>query len=213
MSGGLRRLAALLLLATNGSGGIAAEHRTAPPAVDYFPLHEHDLWRYRSTTAKGATSEFLVTVVGVDQRDQKDGAKPFQVQTLVEGKRVLDWYAKPKGWVVQVGQFPMGAAQRAEFTPPKRALKNPARVGDRWTWKGTVGGAPVEMAAEVVDEGEVSVPAGTFHTIHVVTRTTQAKKTITRMQWYASGVGMVRAEVDMDGRRAATELVEYQVHK
>ena len=69
------------------------------------------------------------------------------------------------------------------------------------------------MAAEVVGEEDVSVPAGMFRALHVVTRTTQAKQTVTRMQWYASGVGMIRAEVDVDGQRLATDLVEYHVHQ
>lgn len=192
-----------LVVATMAAAG-------APSPPDYFPLHERDVWRYRSTTAKGATSEFVVTVVGVEK--EKDGSRPFQVQTLVEGKRVIDWYLKQKGWVIHVGQFAMGAAGRTEFKPAKRALKNPPRVGDRWTWKGTgVGGVALEMAAEVLDETDVTVPAGKFRALRIVTRTTQKGTTVQRMQWYAAGVGMVRAEVDSDGRAAATELVEYHV--
>ena len=181
-----------------------------PPAPDYFPLHERDVWRYRSTNAKGAVSEFVVTVVSAQK--EKDGSPSFQTQTLVEGKRILDWYAKPKGWVVHLSQFPMGASGPTEFKPPKRALKNPPRVGDKWSWKGTgAGGLAIEMEAEVLGETDVAVPAGRFHAFRVVTHTKQGGSNVDRVQWYAAGVGMVRAEAETDGRTTATELMEYHV--
>src|SRR5262249_54717336 len=94
----------------------AVAHAAGPkagPAPDYFPLHEHDIWRYRSTNARGAASNFVVTVAAAEKG--KDGSPSFQTQTLVEGKRILDWYAKPQGWVVHLSQFPMGAPRATEF--------------------------------------------------------------------------------------------------
>lgn len=190
----------------------AVAHAATPqaPAPDYFPLHERDVWRYRSTNAKGAVSEFVVTVVSAQK--EKDGSPSFQTQTLVEGKRILDWYAKPKGWVVHLSQFPMGASGPTEFKPPKRALKNPPRVGDKWSWKGTgAGGVAIEMEAEVLEETDVTVAAGRFRAFRIVTRTRQRGADVDRMQWYAAGVGMVRAEAEIDGRTTATELTEYHV--
>jgi hypothetical protein len=193
---------AMLSLATSAAG--------PPAAPDYFPLHERDVWRYRNTDAKGKTSEFIVTVVGTEK--EKDGAAPFLVQTLVDGKRVLDWYLKSKGWVVHLRQFPMGAAGPTELKPPKKALKNPPHVGDKWTWKGTGGGVPSEVSSEVLDEADVTVPAGTFHASRILTRTTRGGVTVSRMQWYAAGVGMVRAEAQLEGRTTATDLMEYHGH-
>jgi len=191
----------------------AVAHAAGPKAAtapDYFPLHEHDIWRYRSTNARGAASNFVVTVAAAQK--EKDGSPSFQTQTLVEGKRILDWYAKPQGWVVHLSQFPMGAPRATEFKPTKRALKNPPHVGDKWSWKGTgADGLAIEMEAEVLEETDVTVPAGRFHAFRIVTRTKQRGSDVNRMQWYAAGVGMVRAETEIDGRASATELMEYHV--
>lgn len=180
----------------------------APAPADFFPLRAGDWWRYRVTTAGGTSAEFTVTVLR--QERKPNGAIAVVMETRTDKPVTHDWYAKAGGWVLHERQLQIASGQSVTFEPPKRALRNPPQVGDRWEWKGTgLGGVDVETEAEVADVGTVEAPAGTFRAVRVSSRATQDGVPVTRTLWYAAGVGLVRSESDVDEERSATELVDY----
>jgi hypothetical protein len=178
---------------------------------DYFPLHVGDTWKYRSTTADGKQSEFSIKVLN---EEKESGNTLYLVETVSTFQPIHDWYSKPSGWVLMHREEYVTTGTKSEYLPTKQFLKNPLTSGDSWQWKGKgMMGLEIDESNEVTGPETVSVPAGKFEAMMVITKVIQGGAAVTKTYWYAPGVGLVRSTTNTGGVKSLTELLEYSAQK
>ena len=203
-------LAVLVLLAPAGvSLAQKPSGRPTEPPPDYFPLRVGDWWSYHSTTADGKMSDFTIKVLDLD-------APTGVYHVRYESSWPIDeWYSKPAGWVNWHKESYGKTNQSVAFDPVRPYLKNPLAVaGGTWSWKGKVNlGYDADESSTVAGSELVTVPAGKFTAMKVVTKVVQGGTTVTKTYWYANWIGLVKSMTDTGSVKSTTELVDYSFKK
>jgi len=203
-----RFAAAILILASlfTFATSVTAQKPKEPPP-DYFPLRVNDWWSYKSTTADGKVSEFTMKVLSEDA-----GRILVEIQSAWP---IQEWYSKGDGWVVWHKEaFPKNAQMVVSFEPARNYLKNPLAAGQTWSWAGKgMMGVEIDEKSTVVGAEDVTVPAGSFKAMKVVTTMTQGGTNVTKTYYYANWIGLVKAITDTGSVKSTTELVDYSFKK
>ncbi|HEX4631149.1 MAG TPA: hypothetical protein VH188_09310 [Chthoniobacterales bacterium] len=172
--------------------------------ADYFPLRVGDSWTYRNTEEGGFTLKVL------SEEPHEGGTVRFVVEML-SGVKVDKTYSKADGWVLFHGEtYPEHEGLQATYDPPRQILPNPLVVGQKWEWTGK---DPTQVehreSNRVVGVESVTVPAGKFRAMKVVTEITGASVPLIRTSWYADGVGLVKT-TNVGGQiKYGSELTDY----
>ena len=197
-------LAASLVLAPTGF----AKKTKIEGGPDYFPLRVGDSWTYRNSEEGGYTLKVL------SEEPQTTGPSHYVVE-LLSGVKVLETFSKVERWVLfHREQYPEHEGLEANYDPPRQYLPNPLVVGQEWEWAGK---DPTQVEyrehSRVVGFGRVTVAAGRFRAMKVVTEITggSAAKTVTK--WYAEGVGLVKSATDGGKIKYGSELTDYSFKK
>ena len=190
---------------SSGSGG------DLTGANDYFPLRVGDRWKYRSTTADGKQSEFSIKVL-IEEKENSNTL--YLVETVSTFQPIHDWYSKPTGWVLMHRQEYVKAGNKAEYNPTKQFLKNPLTNGDTWHWRGKgMMDLEIDESNAVSGPETVSVSAGKFEAMKVMTIVVQGGAAVTKTYWYAPDVGLVKSMTDTGSVKSTTELLEYSAQR
>jgi hypothetical protein len=201
-------LAVLVLLAPAGASlaQSSAGRPVKEPPPDYFPLRVNDWWSYRSTTADGKTSEFTMKVL-----DEAQGVYHVQIESAWP---IEEWYSKPTGWVVWHKESYPKSNQTVTFEPARQYLKNPLAANATWSWEGKGNlGVAITESSSVAGSEAVTVPAGKFTAMKVVTKVVQGGTPVTKTYWYANWVGLVKSMTDTGSVQSTSELVDYSFKK
>ncbi len=194
----------LLCLAVVSGQTLAQKPKEPPP--DYFPLRVGDWWSYHSTTADGKMSDFTMKVASEDK-----GVFLVQIESAFP---IQEWYSKPAGWVVWHKEAYPKSNQSVDFAPARQYLKNPPSPGSTWSWKGKgTFNVDIDETSTVPGTELVTVPAGKFTAMKVVTKVVQGGTTVTKTYWYANWVGLVKSMTDTGAVKSTTELVDYSFKK
>ncbi|MFL6520660.1 MAG: hypothetical protein ACJ8NS_10610 [Chthoniobacterales bacterium] len=178
------------------------------PSADYFPLRVGDSWTYRNTEEGGYTLKVL------SEEPHEGGTGRFIVE-LLSGVRVNNTYSKANGWVLFHGEtYPEHEGLQATYDPPKQLLPNPLVVGQKWEWSGK---DPTQVehreSNRVVGEETVTVPAGKFRAMKVVSEISGGSVPLIRTSWYAEGVGLVKTTNVGGEIKYGSELTDYSFKK
>jgi hypothetical protein len=197
-------IAALLFL----QSALAKPKPKSEPTADYFPLRVGDSWTYRNIEEGGYTLKVL------SEEPHEGGTVRFVVE-LLSGVKVNNTYSKANGWVLFHGEtYPEHEGLQATYDPPKQLLPNPLVVGQKWEWSGK---DPTQVehreTNRVVGVESVTVPAGKFRAMKVVSEITGASVPLIRTSWYAEGVGLVKT-TNVGGQiKYGSELTDYSFKK
>lgn len=197
-------LATLLVV----SAALAKKPAPTKPAADYFPLRVGDSWTYRNSEEGGYTLKVL-------SEEPQAGAPSRFVVELLSGVKILHTYARAEGWILlHQENYPEHEGLQATYDPPKQILPNPLVAGQKWEWTGK---DPTQVehreSNQAVGFEEVTVAAGKFRAMKVVTQVTGggAAKTVTK--WYADGVGLVKTTTEGGQVKYGSELSDYSFKK
>lgn len=204
-----RTLVAAIALALLAAPDVTAKPRPAP---DYFPLRLGDWWKYRSTQANGATSEFTLTVVSEETRADRTVRKIVELTN--PNPLIRDAYVKTPAQVLLVSEDYLGGGGNAAFEPPRPILELPLRPGASWRWSGRGrGGIRIDESSEVFASEKIETPAGRFDAVKIVSQIEQGGARSTKISWYARGVGLVRQSTSSGGVASTTDLVDYSFQR
>ena len=125
-----------------------------------------DAWTYRS--ASGDTQYSLKVL---REEKQADGTIRYLVEKLA-GAKVLTVFSKASGWVLMHSEgYPEHEGLEVKYEPARQYLKNPLVAGAQWGWKGEdYTRTELEEDNQVTGPEEVTVPAGKFRAMKVVSR-------------------------------------------
>lgn len=195
---------ALFLAATSASA-----EKPKPPAADFFPLRAGDSWNYRNTSGD---SQYSLKVL--NEEKQSDGSIRYEVE-LLAGVQVRKFFSKPKGWVLlHAERYPEHEGLEAKHDPPKKYLPNPLKAGLKWNWAGRDSTqTEVTENSEVTGFETVTVPAGKFRAMKVVSKVTGGAALMTKTYWYADGVGLVKTTTVGGEIKYGSELTDYSFKK
>ena len=173
-------------------------------AADYFPLRVGDSWTYRNSEEGGYTLKVL------SEEPQSGGPARYVVE-LLSGVRILHVYSKAEGWVLFHSEnYSEHEGLQATYDPPRQYLPNPLVVGQKWEWTGK---DPTQVEyrerSNVAAVEKVSVPAGKFRAMKVVTEITGGGASKTRTNWYAPDVGLVKSTTNGGQIKYGSELTDY----
>lgn len=187
----------------------AVAQKSEAPVADYFPLRVGDSWTYRS--ASGGT-EYSQKVVGEEK--QADGTIRYLVEKLA-GAKVRTLFSKAGGWVLMHSErYPEHEGLKAEYEPARQYLKNPLVAGSKWDWKGKdYTNTDLEEDNQVAGPEDVTVPAGKFRAMKVVTKVAGTTTPLTRTSWYADGVGLIKSTTEAGQIKYGWELKNYSFKK
>jgi hypothetical protein len=100
-----------------------------------------------------------------------------------------------------------------KLDPPQPIVGSPVAVGTTWDFDGDAAGAKVHQHFEIVGQGDINIPAGTFRAFHIRGEQT-APGAMTIDRWFVPGIGIVKdvTETHSDSgellRRISLELTE-----
>lgn len=194
----------LLLAATE-----APAQKSKSAAADYFPLRVDDSWTYRNTS-----DDSRYTLKVLREEKQEDGSIRYLME-MMAGVQVHRYFSKPAGWVLlHFEQYPEHPGLEAKYEPPKQFLQNPLVAGFKWQWKGK-DYTQTEFSEEnhVAGFENVTVPAGKFRAMKLVSQVSGASKPMTRTYWYANGVGLLKTTTEAGEMKYGSELVDYSFKK
>jgi hypothetical protein len=201
----LSSIALAIFLLTLG----ATAQKSAAPGPDHFPLRVGDSWTYRNTSG-GAP--FTLKVLGEEK--QPDGTIRYEVEKLA-GAKVLTVYSKAGGWVyMHLERYPEHEGLEMKYEPARQYLKNPLVAGSQWGWTGKdYTNTELEEDSQVTGPEEVTVPAGKFQAMKVVTKVAGTTAPLIRTTWYADGVGPVKSTSEAGQIKYGWELIDYSFKK
>lgn len=187
----------------------AAAQKSEAPAPDYFPLRVGDSWTYRSTS--GSTEHSLKVL---REEKQADGTIRYEVEKLA-GAKVLMSYSKAGGWVLLHSErYTEHEGLEAKYEPAKQHLKDPLVAGAQWKWTGKdYTQTDLDEDNQVTGPEEVTVAAGKFKAMKVVTKVTGASAPLIRTNWYADGVGLIKSMSESGEIKYGWELADYSFKK
>ena len=186
----------------------AAAEKPAAPTPDYFPLRVGDSWSYRD---KDSGTEHTLKVLSEEK--QADGTIRYLVEKLA-GAKVLTVFSKSGGWVLMHSeQYPEHEGLEVKYEPAKQYLQNPLVAGSKWAWKGKdYTQTDLDENHQVVDFEDITVLAGKFRAMKVVSRIVGSAP-MTRTNWYADGVGLVKTTTEAGEIKYGSELIDYSFKK
>ncbi len=110
-----------------------------------------------------------------------------------DGDVIVEWL-RPAGDRVLCPSRSVGLG-RHRLDPPQPLLVAPLTAGQRWTWEGTIDGAPATAEFEVRHAGEVELHDGDRRRVVEVAQVTRAAGLVSsRVQTWAEGRGLVHEE-------------------
>jgi hypothetical protein len=193
-----------------GSSATAGKPKPKPAKVDpdYFPLRVGDSWTYRNTEEGGYTLKVL-------SEEPPEGGPVRYVVEFRSGVIIQNIFSKAGGWVLfHAENYPEHEGLKATYEPPKRYLPNPLVAGQKWEWTGK---DPAQMehheSSRVVGFENVTVAAGKFRAMKVVTEVSGGDIPITKTNWYADGVGLVKSTTEGGKIKYGSELTDYSFKK
>ena len=187
----------------------ATAQKSEAPAPDYFPLRVGDLWTYRSTS--GSTEHTLKVL---REEKQADGTIRYEVEKLA-GAKVLMSFSKVSGSVLLHSErYSEHEGLEAKYEPAKQYLKNPLLADAQWGWTGKdYTQTDLEEDSQVTGPEDVTVVAGKFRAMKVVTKVAGTSTPMTRTNWYADGVGLVKSTTEAGEVKYGWELKDYSFKK
>jgi hypothetical protein len=186
----------------------ASAQKSEAPAPDYFPLRVGDSWNYRS---ESNGTEHSLKVLGEEK--QADGTTRFVVEKFT-GAKILTVFSKTSGWVLMHSEsYPEHEGMEVKYDPARQHLQNPLIADAKWAWNGK-DYTQTELAEnhQVVGLEDVTVLAGKFRAMKVVSQI-MGSAPLTRTNWYADGVGLVKSETDGGKIKYGWELADYSFKK
>ncbi len=185
-----------------------ASGKTPKTPADYFPLRVNDSWTYRNTEEGGYSFKVL-------SEEPQPGASNRYVVEFLSGVRINKVFSKTAGWVLFHGEsYPEHEGLKATYEPPKQYLPNPLVAGQKWEWSGK---DPTQTehreSSRAVGFENITVPAGKFRAMKVISQITGGAIPMTRASWYAPGVGLVKSATEGGQIKYGSELTDYSFKK
>jgi uncharacterized protein DUF3108 len=198
-------VALLVFLITINAGA----QKPKAPAPDYFPLRVGDSWTYRGTSGD---TEYTIKVLE-EEKPAAGGTIRYLVEKLA-GAQVHTLFSKEGGWVFMHSErYPEHEGLEAKYEPARKYLPTPLVAGVKWEWSGKdYTQTEVKESNQVIGLESVTVPAGTFRAMKVVSEITAAAR-MTKTFWYADGVGLVKTTTDAGQIKYGAELTDYSFKK
>ena len=202
----LRTLAAIVLASVALASAVPAAKPN--PTADFFPLRVGDSWTYRNSESGGYTCKVL-------SEEPQEGGPPRYLVELRSEVVILNTFSKAGDWVLFHSEsYPEHEGLKATYDPPKQYLPNPLVAGKKWEWSGK---DPTQMdrheSSQVVGFEDVTVTAGTFRAMKVVSEVSGGSIPMTKTYWYAEGVGLVKTTTQGGEIKYGSELTDYSFKK
>ena len=180
------------------------EAKKKPEGSEYFPLEPGTSWTYRSGGA-----EALVNV----SRTEKYREKQCIVTETVSSLKIVQrqWlHVSDEGIYIMKNWNPRAVE---EYNKPFPRATFPFKKGQTWKWFGKMAGKDVSYSFQVKGEKTVTVPAGKFTGLEIVTIVRVNRELTTIKEVFAPGVGLVYLERELPNRRQKQkiELVKYTI--
>jgi hypothetical protein len=194
-----------IVLATLAPGpAVAAKPKSTKVDADYFPLRAGDSWTYRNSEEGGYTLKVL-------SEEPQEGGPARYVVELRSGVVIQNVFSKAGGWVLFHAQsYPEHEGLKATYEPPKQYLPNPLVAGQKWAWTAK---DPTQVdrreSSRVVGFENVTVAAGKFRAMKVITEVGGGAAPMTKTNWYADGVGLVKSTTEGGQIKYGSELTDY----
>ena len=207
--GNVRILAAITLATlTLGSGAAARKPKPVKPNADYFPLRVGDSWTYRNSESGGYTLKVL------SEEPREGGAVRYVVELRSE-VIIQKVFSKTAGWVLfHAESYSEQEGLKAVYEPPKQYLPNPLVAGQKWEWTGK---DPTQTDRHeqnsVAGFENITVPAGKFRAMKVISYVSGEAIPIIKTYWYADGVGLVKSTTEGGQIKYGSELTDYSFKK
>jgi hypothetical protein len=182
----------------------APAQKSEVAAPDYFPLRVGDSWNYRS---ESTGTEHSLKVLSEEK--QADGTIRYLVEKHT-GAKILTVFSKASGWVLMHSEsYPEHEGLEVKYEPARQYLQNPLIAGAKWAWKGKdYTKTDIDENHQVIGLEDVTVLAGKFRAMKVVSQI-MGTAPLTRTNWYADGVGLVKSETDGGKIKYGWELADY----
>jgi hypothetical protein len=188
----------VLVLLLAGTASLSGQE--ALKDSEYFPLKVGTTWTYRT-----AGKQIVVKVAKHEKVGQTMCAR---LETSLDGNVLATEHVS----VGKDGLYRHTALEK-QADPPVRFLALPPKKGEKWSVESKVAGQTIK-ATFVLDEAEVTVPAGKYPAVLARTEdfTVDSQK-LGLTSWYAKGVGPVKTVTKVAGQEVTVELEKFEAGK
>jgi hypothetical protein len=160
-----------------------------PADEEYFPLKVGTTWEYKFDNGQTQTRSIV-------KKELFNGILCARLETTNGG--VVTTHSHLSAMRDGMYQWSLGDNK---INPPRRQLKFPARVGDAWR------SDALNESYTIAGRENVAVPAGNYPNALLIV-IEDGKKREYKL-WYARGIGLVRLESDLGGRKLTLELTKF----
>jgi hypothetical protein len=193
-------VAALVLLVGPANRLLADEKSNETP---YYPLKVGSTWTY-----KFSNSEERLTI-RVARHEKIGNLDCAVMEASARGMVTASEYVA----VQADGVYRVKGSKGEMVTPPFPFFKLPPKKGDTWTISSKAGTIEIRGKGSTDDEKEVQVPAGKYKAWVVNNDLEVGSQRISTTYYFASGVGMIKQTVRIQGMDMGFELEKYEEGK
>ena len=196
--------AVVLMLGMQSPVARAADE--SKPGQDYFPLKAGSQWIYTGEV----NGQKISMTNRIAKMENIDGQSLARLETL-NGQ--MDVVANEHLSSNAKGIF-RHRMNGIEIDAPFCILKYPVKPGESWKIDSKVGNDLVSGTC-TVEKDEVSVPAGKYQALKVITKAevVPSGQKVDNTVWLAPGIGMVKQKTDVGGVTINLELDKFEAGK
>jgi DUF3108-like len=171
-----------------------------------FPLVKGTKWEYELNVANNAGTAAL-EITGVKRPTNKGERAVATLTTTGAGQTFTEEMSGDEKGVYK------HSFQNIKLATPILAIKYPAKAGEKWKEKLSIMGMDIEAEMETKATEKVKVKAGEYTTVPVTTTISVQGMQVIATNWYASGIGIVKQEMDLNGMKITMVLVKFTAGK
>lgn len=194
-------------------------------AAPLIPTDPGMTWKYRMTHQAGELFSFSNVAPEAADKIHADVAYRLDGTQKLDGKDVLKFEMHREGLIsstelLTVDDRAINCWERigvngevTKLTPPQPIVAGPLEPGTTWEFAAKVAGDDVQQHYAVLDEEDVTVPAGKFHAFHIHAEQRSPNEMVID-RWFVQGVGIVKDVTSTRDRggdltsRVSLELLE-----
>jgi hypothetical protein len=189
--------------AAKGTKKEKEDEKTVKPVDDFYPLQVGNQWHYR-VEAGGNSVEAVSKIAKIEFIDNAFLARlESTVNSKVVGTENLRVTSKGVFRYFNNGQ---------RINPAVCLLKYPAKSGDKWGGKISVGEEQGKYSCDAEEEN-VEVPAGKFKAMKVNMSMETGEQSVIIAYWFVKDVGFVKQTIEAGNLNITIELEKFEPAK
>jgi hypothetical protein len=170
--------------------------------ANYYPLKPGSKWTYQVDPGNGTKVEVINQIA---KNEAIDGKSMARLEATVNGNVAATEHLTSTSEGIFRCRY-----NGVEVSPPLCIFKTPFKEGTTWETDASIGAQKLTVKSASGKFEDVTVPAGKYTTLPIMTETTVNGTKIKATLWFAPDVGIVKQDTEIGDRSVTMVLLKFE---